>query len=112
MPLPVDVAVCDDDMSAPVQATAFYVACEAVTNAVKHAGAEQVWVRAERVGSELRVEVRDNGRGGALRTPGGGIDGLADRVASAGGTFDLRSPHGGGTTVLAALPLEPGATTP
>lgn len=112
VPVPVDVAVCDDDMSAPVQATAFYVACEAVTNAVKHAGAEQVWVRAERVGSELRVEVRDNGRGGALRTPGGGIDGLADRVASAGGTFDLRSPHGGGTIVLAALPLERGATTP
>ncbi|MGK2938115.1 MAG: sensor histidine kinase [Solirubrobacteraceae bacterium] len=104
-PVPVDVRVRGaDGLDAPIEAAAFYVACEAMTNAVKHAGARQVWVRAERAGPVLRVEVADNGVGGARRTPGGGLDGLSDRVASHGGTFALRSPAGGGTTVLAELP--------
>lgn len=106
VPVPVELQVRGTDgVAAPVEAAAFYVACEAVTNAVKHAGAGRVWVRAERIGSTLHIEVRDDGRGGACRTPGGGIDGLADRVASAGGSFDVASPAGGGTRVLAELPL-------
>ena len=64
-PVPTEVRVCDDRFPGDVEATAYFVACEAVTNAVKHAAARRLLVQAERRGSQLVVTVRDDGVGGA-----------------------------------------------
>jgi signal transduction histidine kinase len=75
-----------------------------MTNAVKHAGAQRMWVEADRTSEILWLEVGDDGVGGATSTPGGGLAGLADRVAAHGGRLVLTSPVGGGTTLRAELP--------
>ena len=87
-----------------VQIAAFYVACEAVANAVKHAGANHIVVRAHRENGALRVSVADDGVGGAVSVAGGGLAGLADRVAAHGGSLQLESPPGAGTRVEVVLP--------
>jgi signal transduction histidine kinase len=103
-PMPIDVRVRADGLAAPIEAVAYYIACEAMTNAVKHSGAQRVSVRADRTDTTLRLEIADDGVGGARTTPGGGLAGLVDRVATHGGQLVLRSPIGAGTTVLAELP--------
>lgn len=87
-----------------VQIAAFYVACEAVANAVKHASANRIVVRAHRENGALRVSVADDGVGGAMSVAGGGLAGLADRVAAHGGSLQLESPPGAGTRVEVVLP--------
>ncbi|MDH2424646.1 histidine kinase [Sphaerisporangium sp. TRM90804] len=90
-------------LPSPVETAAYFVVCEAVTNAAKHAGATRVAVRLARRGATLEVTVRDDGRGGA--DPGGvGLSGLARRVAALDGRFGVASPPGGPTTVTAELP--------
>jgi signal transduction histidine kinase len=103
-PVPVDLRIRANGLSLPVEAAAYYVACEAMTNAVKHAGAQRMWVEADRTSEILWLEVGDDGVGGATSTPGGGLAGLADRVAAHGGRLVLSSPVGGGTTLRAELP--------
>jgi signal transduction histidine kinase len=98
--LQVDPAALPDDLAA----TAYYVACEAVTNAAKHAGAEQVAVRVARDDAAVRIRVEDDGCGGAAVRPGSGLAGLSDRVAALGGSMTMRSPSGGGTVIEAVLP--------
>ena len=78
---------------------------ETLTNAAKHARASAVKVVAEASSGALRVCVRDDGVGGADLLRGSGLVGLKDRVEALDGTFSLRSPAGGGTTVSCELPL-------
>ncbi|MGW6271407.1 sensor histidine kinase [Streptomyces sp. NPDC055060] len=85
------------------QAVAYFVAAEAVTNAVKHSGATLVTVRAEQRNAVLHLRVQDDGRGGADPS-GSGLLGLARRVAALDGTFTVDSPAGGPTLITAELP--------
>jgi signal transduction histidine kinase len=104
MPLPIEVRTCEERFSSDVEATAYFVACEAVTNAVKHASARTLVVRTERLNEHLVVTVRDDGVGGAQPLNGSGLRGLSDRVAALGGRVTLQSPDGSGTTLMAELP--------
>jgi signal transduction histidine kinase len=103
-PIPVDVAVPADRFPAELEVAAYFVAAEGVANAVKHAGASRVRVTAAREDGSLVVAVRDDGSGGADAGRGSGLRGLADRVAAHGGSLDVVSPLGSGTTVTAVLP--------
>jgi len=82
-----------------VEATAYFVACEALTNAVKHASPTRVAVSTARDGGVLRLTIFDDGIGGANRLPG-----LHDRVAAQGGTLAVNSPPGEGTRIEVQLP--------
>jgi signal transduction histidine kinase len=90
-----------------VEAAAYYVCAESVTNAVKHAQASTVWLSVVHAGSWLTVEVRDDGVGGASFDceEATGLGGLRDRVETLDGTFEIESPPGAGTKVVAAFPL-------
>ena len=87
-----------------VEAAAYFVASEAVTNAAKHAAAATVHVLAQRSNGTLVVEVRDDGIGGAAAQPGGGLHGLQDRVDALDGLLIITSEPGGGTIVRTELP--------
>jgi signal transduction histidine kinase len=89
-----------------VATTAYYVASEAVTNTLKHAGAEQVRLEVNRVGNALHLRVVDDGSGGAAMRAGSGLAGLADRVNAVGGSLRVDSLPGAGTTVEAMLPCD------
>ncbi|ONH31136.1 two-component sensor histidine kinase [Pseudofrankia asymbiotica] len=89
-----------------VAATAYFVAAEAVTNAAKHAGANQVQVHVRASGNRLLVTIADDGAGGADMGAGTGLLGLRDRVAALDGKLTVRSFPGAGTSVHAELPLE------
>jgi signal transduction histidine kinase len=86
-----------------VETVAYFVVCEAVTNAAKHAGASLVTVHIDQQPGRLRVRVSDDGAGGA-DPQGSGLSGLARRVAALDGRFDVESPAGGPTSVTAELP--------
>jgi len=86
-----------------VEATMWFVACEGVANAIKHAAPSTVEVRLEDCGRELRLVVDDDGRGGA-DPRGNGLRGLADRVEAAGGHLDVRTQPEGGTRLEAVVP--------
>ncbi|MEU7838053.1 histidine kinase [Nonomuraea sp. NPDC049129] len=88
-----------------VETAAYFVVCEAVTNAAKHAGATLITVDVHREGTMIVVRVEDDGRGGATAS-GSGLSGLARRVAALDGRFELVSPAGGPTTIVAELPCE------
>jgi signal transduction histidine kinase len=89
----------------PVAAAAYFVAAEALANVAKYAAATRVDLGAEAAGGQLRIEVADDGVGGADPASGSGLRGLADRVAALGGRFDVCSPADEGTRVVAVLPL-------
>ncbi|MEV4056399.1 sensor histidine kinase [Amycolatopsis sp. NPDC049688] len=91
-------------LDAAVEATAYFVTSEALTNALKHARTERADVRIAVTGTELRVEVRDAGVGGADPEGGSGLTGLRDRVQALGGDLCVTSTPGG-TTVTAVIPL-------
>jgi signal transduction histidine kinase len=103
--LPVSVEVSVERLSAGVEATAYFVISEALTNVVKHARARAVSVTARVQRGELWVEVRDDGVGGARGGHGTGLGGLADRVAAVEGRLVLESPPGQGTRLCAVLPV-------
>jgi PAS domain S-box-containing protein len=105
--LPVDIQVdnLDERFSDYVEATAYYMCSEALTNVAKHAHATQARVTFHREPGVLRFEITDDGRGGA-DARGSGILGLRDRAESAGGTLFVISPPGKGTVVTAALPID------
>ncbi|WP_128380991.1 sensor histidine kinase [Streptomyces cavernae] len=88
---------------AAVQTVAYFVVAEAVTNAAKHSGATLVTVRVTRQGTMVVVRIEDNGKGGADPT-GGGLLGLARRVAALDGRFTVVSPAAGPTVITAELP--------
>ena len=103
-PVPVEIEVSVGRLPAAVEATAYFVVAEALTNVAKHAHAEHAEVTARIVDGTLSVEVRDDGAGGA-RTDGSGLIGLADRVAALDGQLQVESPAEGGTLLTAAIPL-------
>jgi signal transduction histidine kinase len=111
LPIPVRVAVDLPQRPSPtVEAVAYFVVSEALTNVVKHARATRADVTVERIGETLLVVVADDGAGGAdLAAAGGGtgLAGLAKRVASVDGTFSCRSPAGGPTVITVELPCAP-----
>jgi signal transduction histidine kinase len=106
-PLPVRLRV---DVPAPaspgVEAVAYFIVSEALTNVVKHAQAARVEVTVTRVGDVLRIAVTDDGRGGACPGEGTGLRGLEQRAAAVDGTLSIDSPPGGPTTITAELPCE------
>jgi signal transduction histidine kinase len=89
---------------ASVEATAYFIVAEALTNAARYAGATAVTVRIRQQGDKLHIEVADDGVGGAEQRPGGGLAGLADRASSVEGSLRISSPKGGPTVVAADLP--------
>jgi signal transduction histidine kinase len=89
---------------ASVEATAYFIVAEALTNVARYAHATAVDVRVRLIGDSLRVEVADNGIGGAVERAGGGLAGLSDRASSVEGSLNVTSPAGGPTIVLAELP--------
>jgi signal transduction histidine kinase len=88
-----------------IEVTAYYVISEALTNAAKHAKASAAHIRVDTASGALRLDVRDDGVGGADPARGSGLIGLRDRVEATGGTFRLKSPHGEGTHLLIELPV-------
>jgi signal transduction histidine kinase len=105
-PIPVEVDVrIDRRPPSAVETAAYYVVAEALTNVARHAEADRAAIEiATGQPGELIVEVRDDGRGGAVRTPGSGLDGLAQRVEALDGRLLIESPGGGPTRVRAELP--------
>ena len=93
------------ELDATVEATAYFVVAEALTNVVRYSGAAGARVTVREDGDTLLVEVSDDGRGGADPAAGSGLRGLDDRVSAIGGRLSVTSPAGGGTTVRAELPV-------
>jgi signal transduction histidine kinase len=105
-PLPVEIDVFVGRLPAAVEATAYFVVAEALTNVVKHACATRARVAARIDAGALLVDVADDGIGGA-RPDGSGLVGLADRLAAVEGRLRVESPADGGTLVAVAIPLGP-----
>lgn len=95
----------DRRLSPGVEATAYFVVSEALANAAKHASADHAVVAATCEGPMLRVEVSDDGVGGADTSRGTGLEGLRDRVAALGGRLTVDSAAGQGTRIVAEIPL-------
>jgi signal transduction histidine kinase len=104
-PVPVDL-----DVAVPVRlplsvaATGYYVVAEALTNVARYSHASVVRVRVHADGDMLRIEVNDDGVGGAAIGPGSGLEGLRDRVEAIAGSLELDSPADGGTRLCVRLP--------
>jgi signal transduction histidine kinase len=90
-----------------VQTTAYFVVVEALTNASKHAHSDRIDVRVSVGEDHALVEVRDDGSGGVDPERGSGLSGLDDRVSALGGTLEIDSPAGAGTTLRARIPVRP-----
>jgi signal transduction histidine kinase len=88
-----------------VEAAAYYVIAEALTNAARHSAATEILVQVDRDEEWLQIEVSDDGRGGADPTHGSGLRGLEDRIVSIGGVLRISSPLGEGTCLLARIPI-------
>ena len=104
MPLTVTLDVTSGRLEPTVESETYFVACEAMTNAAKHADASSLRVCVGALPDRLLVEVLDDGGGGAAASPGGGLAGLQDRVAALGGSLTVDSPHGSGTRITASIP--------
>jgi signal transduction histidine kinase len=104
MPVPVETAVPAERLPAAVEATAYFVVAEALTNVAKHARASHAAVIARVTDGALVVQVRDDGIGGA-RADGTGLLGLRDRLAAVDGRLRVESVTDGGTLVAAYIPL-------
>jgi signal transduction histidine kinase len=106
-PVPVTVTgVPEERLPAPVEATAYFVVAESLTNVAKYAQASEARVTVTRSHDVLRVEIADDGVGGADPLAGTGLRGLRDRVEALDGELEVRSAPGGGTTVVADIPTD------
>jgi signal transduction histidine kinase len=109
-PLPVYLHVDVAPRCSPsIEAVAYFVVSEALTNIAKHAHAHRAEVTAHRTGDRLRIVVTDDGQGGAVLDPvgaGSGLRGLAQRAAAVDGTLSIDSPPGGPTRITVELPCE------
>jgi signal transduction histidine kinase len=103
LPLPVDLDLATERVQADVEASAYFIVAEALTNVAKHAQAERAVVRTC-VDGAFRVEVADDGVGGADPS-GHGLVGMADRVTALGGRLEIDSPPAGGTRIAVTFPL-------
>ena len=105
--VPVDLEVTTNArFPEPVEVAAYYVASEALANAMKHARASRVEISLATRDGSLLLSVRDNGVGGADPARGSGLAGLADRVEALGGSIHVHSAAGAGTHITVDLPLE------
>lgn len=101
-----DRALRDARFPEALEGAVYFLACEALANALKHAAAQRVTIRLTRAGGELTIEIADDGRGfDPAHTPRAGLEGLADRIEALGGRLDVRSAPGAGTTVRARIPV-------
>jgi PAS domain S-box-containing protein len=108
-PVPVEIVdIPDERLPEPVEAAAYYLIAEALTNVAKYANASTVRVRVVATDEAVAVEVSDDGIGGADPTTGSGLRGLADRVEALGGSLEAVSPPGAGTSLRAEIPAQPG----
>jgi signal transduction histidine kinase len=105
-PVPVEVSASAKRLPPAVEAAAYFVCSEALANVAKHAGASRATVEVGERAGLLRVEIADDGGGGAEIGRGSGLRGLADRVEALGGRLSVQSPPGEGTRVSAELPLD------
>ena len=105
-PFPVAVHCPDDRLPLAIETAVWFVVSEALTNTAKHAEASRAEVRVTLDGARVRVEVTDDGRGGAAPAAGSGLAGLMERVAALGGTLTVADGPGGGTRLAAELPCE------
>ncbi len=104
-PMPVELDVrAKGRLPEPVEVTAYYVVSEALTNAAKHAHASVVQVGLDADDAVVHLSVRDDGVGGAAPDQGSGLTGLRDRVETLGGTIQIGSPAGSGTSLLVDIP--------
>jgi PAS domain S-box-containing protein len=108
-PVPVEIVdIPDERLPEPVEAAAYYLIAEALTNVAKYANASTVRVRVVATDEAVAVEVSDDGIGGADPATGSGLRGLADRVEALGGSLEVASPPGAGTSLRAEIPAQPG----
>lgn len=91
----------------PVEAAAYFAVAETLTNAAKHGGGERAWVVMRHEDGRLRLEVGDNGKGGARTTTGGGLAGIERRLGAFDGTLEITSPAGGPTVLSMEIPCAP-----
>jgi signal transduction histidine kinase len=105
VPVELDTDGCDE-LPSSLQTTAYFVVAEALTNAFKHACCDRVEVSVGIDDGCAAVDVRDDGVGGTDPGLGSGLRGLADRVSALGGTLEIDSPPGGGTTISARIAVE------
>jgi signal transduction histidine kinase len=106
--VPVETRVTvEERLSAPIEAAAYFVVAEALTNVDKYAQATSARVEIRRDDNAIHVEVADDGRGGAVLGKGSGLRGLVDRLAALDGTLSVTSPGGGGTVIRARVPCDP-----
>jgi len=106
-PVQVKVEADEERLPAPVESAAYFVVSEALTNVAKYAQASAAKVSVRRVDDVVRIEIADDGIGGADASRGSGLSGLADRVAALDGTIVVDSPPGEGTRVRAEIPCAP-----
>jgi signal transduction histidine kinase len=102
--LPVDLHIPQKRFQAEIESSAYFIVAEALTNVVKYAQASRAEVRVSVEHGMLRVEVRDDGIGGADPS-GHGLVGMSDRAAALRGRLEVESPPGSGTTIVATLPV-------
>ena len=108
-PIPVEVAPWPDGrLPPPIEAAAYYIIAEAITNTAKHAGASHVAVSISDEDDRMVVEVADDGVGAADPAAGSGLRGIADRVEALSGRLHVSSPPGEGTRIRAEIPTRPG----
>ncbi|MFZ0625810.1 MAG: ATP-binding protein [Acidimicrobiia bacterium] len=103
--LPVELALPPNEVPANVRPAIYYLSAEALSNVVKHARARRVALTVTIEEDSVVLVVEDDGVGGADASRGSGLNGLADRVAALGGRFEMTSPIGGGTRLVAEIPL-------
>jgi signal transduction histidine kinase len=103
-PFPIELDVIEGRFAPQIEATAYFVACEALANVAKHARASKAAVCVSRRDSLLCVEVADDGVGGARPAAGSGLTGLGDRVEALGGRLRIESPLTGGTRIVGEIP--------
>jgi signal transduction histidine kinase len=106
-PVPVDLEIPVERFPVEIEAAAYFVCSEALANIAKYASAARVAAEVTAGDGVLRVEVADDGVGGADPARGTGLRGLADRIEALGGTLTVESPPGEGTRLVAEIPLEP-----
>ncbi|MFA1543112.1 sensor histidine kinase [Actinomadura monticuli] len=106
-PVPVHLDLPAGRFRPEIESTLYFALCEALTNAVKHAGAGSIALTVRSGPAEIVAEIRDDGAGGASPSPCGGLAGLTDRVRALRGHVTIQSPPGAGTTLTITLPAGP-----
>ncbi len=105
LPVPTEVAVdLGGRADAPVESAAYFAVSEVLTNAVKHSGADRIWIDLHHTDGMLRIGVTDNGRGGAVISAGSGLAGIERRLGTFDGVLAVSSPAGGPTMVTMEIP--------